>query len=197
MSCGLHEISGLSYYEDILTNEFEKRLINFIESGSWDHSLKRLTQHYGAKKYSYTNTVKNIKDLSDASPTPDIFKELLKLLYEKNILDSKEELDQFIVNRYLPGEGISHHTDHTTFFDEPIISVSLGSDCVMEFKRVSEMNKIIPKLLKRKSVLVLRKQARWSFLHGIKSSKTDHYPEIAIEKQPRTIRYSITGRKLK
>ena len=42
--------------------------------------------------------------------------------------------DQLIINEYEPGQGISHHVDKTTFFKDGIVSLSLSSDCTMEFK---------------------------------------------------------------
>ena len=38
-----------------------------------------------------------------------------------------------IVNEYEPGQGISPHIDNVKLFDAVVVSVSLGSECVMQF----------------------------------------------------------------
>lgn len=43
--------------------------------------------------------------------------------------------DQLIINEYTPGQGINPHIDNPTLFSSPIVSLSLGSDCVMEFDK--------------------------------------------------------------
>lgn len=43
--------------------------------------------------------------------------------------------DQLIINEYQPGQGINPHIDNVKLFAEPIVSLSLGSECIMEFDR--------------------------------------------------------------
>lgn len=50
------------------------------------------------------------------------------------------EFNQLIINEYLPGQGINPHVDNPTLFSSPIVSVSLGSECVMEF----DNEKVLP-----------------------------------------------------
>ena len=45
--------------------------------------------------------------------------------------------DQLIVNEYPAGSGIPAHVDHAAF-DDTIVSVSLGSSCVMDLTRLGE-----------------------------------------------------------
>jgi alkylated DNA repair dioxygenase AlkB len=37
-----------------------------------------------------------------------------------------------VVNEYEPGQGIAKHIDKAELFESPIVSLSLGSDIVME-----------------------------------------------------------------
>jgi alkylated DNA repair dioxygenase AlkB len=197
-------ISGLSYHQEVIAEDFENELVKWIEEkGQWNRSLPRLTQHYGLKEYSYNKSVKQTKDLKDAAPIPEIFLKLIEELRGKKVLEEKEEVDQCIVNRYVLGEGISPHTDHQTFFAEPILSVSLNSSCVMEFDLSAHNNIIkdvrnvmIPVLLEQRSVVVLRGEARLNWRHAIKPKKIDHYPSLKYHKA-RALRYSITFRKLR
>jgi len=41
--------------------------------------------------------------------------------------------DMVIVNEYEPGQGIASHIDNAKLFDHIIVSLSLGSDVVMNF----------------------------------------------------------------
>ena len=56
-----------------------------------------------------------------------------------------ELADQLIVNDYAPGQGIPAHVDAPLFTDT-IISISLGSSCVMEFSNESgERRRAVPR----------------------------------------------------
>lgn len=46
--------------------------------------------------------------------------------------------DQLIVNQYEPGQGIESHIDKPALFEGIIASISLGSDCFMEFQKEKE-----------------------------------------------------------
>ena len=43
--------------------------------------------------------------------------------------------DQVIVNECFPGQSIADHVDCEPCFDGIVISLSLGSPCIMEFKK--------------------------------------------------------------
>ncbi|KAI6024507.1 hypothetical protein EDC04DRAFT_2573981 [Pisolithus marmoratus] len=75
---------------------------------------------------------------------------------------------QAIVNLYHPGEGITPHVDLLNRFDDGIIGVSLCSGCVMTFER-SRWDLYLPE----RSILVLSKDARYGWTHGIPSRTHD------------------------
>ena len=52
--------------------------------------------------------------------------------------------DQTIINEYLPGQGISSHIDCEPCFEDTIVSLSLGSGCIMDFTNKSDKTKKIP-----------------------------------------------------
>ena len=66
--------------------------------------------------------------------------------------------DQMIVNEYPAGTGIRAHVDHDAF-DDAIVSISLGSSCVMELSR-SLAESTEPIFLEPRSALVLAGEAR-------------------------------------
>lgn len=41
------------------------------------------------------------------------------------------KFNQLIINEYNPGQGINPHIDNPILFSSPIVSLSLGSDCIM------------------------------------------------------------------
>jgi hypothetical protein len=51
------------------------------------------------------------------------------------ILPASLRPDQCTVNEYLPGQGIAPHVDTHAAFDDAILSLSMGSGIVMEFRR--------------------------------------------------------------
>ncbi|KAG9017673.1 hypothetical protein FRB90_000318 [Tulasnella sp. 427] len=81
---------------------------------------------------------------------------------------------QAILNLYRPGEGITPHVDLLKRFGDGIIIVSLGSGTVMRLARVggAEEEKVDLRLEPR-SILVLEKDARYKWTHGIPARKGD------------------------
>jgi alkylated DNA repair dioxygenase AlkB len=72
--------------------------------------------------------------------------------------------DQMLVNEYAPGQGISPHRDYAPF-GRTVVSLSLLSPCVMDFRHVATGRK--------GSLLVLSDEARYDWEHGIAPRKRD------------------------
>lgn len=66
--------------------------------------------------------------------------------------------------------GIPSHTDTHGVFDDYILSLSLGSDIIMEFRKGNLHNSV---LLKSKSLLILSNESRYDWSHGITPRKFD------------------------
>jgi alkylated DNA repair dioxygenase AlkB len=111
-------------------------------------------------------------------------------LYDGNIIS--ELPDQVIVNEYQPGQGISSHIDCVPCFTDTIISLSLGSACVMNFTGVPTGEKI-PVLLEPRSIVVLKDDARYKWTHSIPARKVDHFYGQTITRERRV---SLTFRKV-
>ncbi|KAL4076310.1 hypothetical protein J3A83DRAFT_4088741 [Scleroderma citrinum] len=73
---------------------------------------------------------------------------------------------QAILNLYHPGEGITPHVDLLNRFDDGIIGVSLGSGCSCDAGDADVRDRW-DLYLPERSVLVLSKDARYLWTHGI------------------------------
>ena len=179
-------IKGLYYKEDFLSTDEEVAILSQIEKEEWDSSLKRRVQHYG---YIYDYKKKNISQDSRKGELPDWLLTLEKKI--KTTFNIEQSFDQVIINEYEPGQGISNHIDCVPCFEDVIVSVSLLSSCVMQFSKNSEKHEII---LNPRSILLLSRDARYLWKHGIKAVKNDQWQNTVI---PRKRRISITFRKIK
>ena len=121
--------------------------------------------------------------------------EWLKKLGQKLQKDGHmpEVADQVIVNEYQPGQGISKHIDCEPCFKDTIVSLSLGSGCIMEFIHKDDKAKKMPVRLAPKSLIVLSGEARYKWLHGIPARKSDEWNG---HKYPRQRRVSLTFRRV-
>lgn len=106
----------------------------------------------------------------------------------QGIFDRKPE--QIIINEYEPGQGIYPHVDQRNHFGKVVVSISLGSQCIMDFVNL-ETKEAHQALLLPRSICVLTGDARYKYTHGIARRKND---EINGVKVPRGTRYSITFR---
>lgn len=146
---------GLIILPNFVSENEEEILLNCIE---WNHSnsssnLKhRKVTHYGYEfRYDINNVDKN-------TPLPNKIPEECE-----NILARFDEFknfhpDQLTVNQYQPGQGIPPHVDTHSAFEDPILSLSLGSSVNMEFRNKDERQFIM--LLPRRSLLVMSGESR-------------------------------------
>lgn len=112
------------------------------------------------------------------------------------------DLNQMTVNEYKEGSGIGSHVDTKTAFGDGLISISLNSGIVMEFRQTDDdeerekSNDSSPPLRKlvylpRRSMLLMSGPARYSWEHMIVSRMTDTVDGKVI---PRGQRVSLTLR---
>lgn len=103
-----------------------------------------------------------------------------------------ELADQVIVNEYLPGQGIAQHVDCIPCFTDSLVSVSLASECVMNFTNKAT-HQVESMLLEPRSAIILKSDARYIWTHGIPARKRDEYEGRTIERKRRV---SLTFRKV-
>ncbi|KAI9146401.1 hypothetical protein BKA69DRAFT_21604 [Paraphysoderma sedebokerense] len=122
-------VPGLSYFDDVLSDEEELSLISYIKSiNNWDHVQDRFVKHYGYN-YDYTHfTVSSI--LADRIPT-----HLTNILFPKfsSLFPNLPLPNQCTVSVYPLGTGIPPHSDIRYPFGPIVWAVSLQSGTMMEF----------------------------------------------------------------
>ena len=171
-------MDGLIELNNFISVDEEKTLLENIDKCAWNTSLSRRTQHYG---YVY-----NYSKGSILTPTKEI-PEWMDYLIERLSPYVSQQINQAIINEYIPGVGIAPHIDAKTFGDT-IISISLGSKCIMEFTRDGEK---IEKVLNRQSCIILQGESRNVWKHSIPARKSDVINGV---KTNRNRRVSITFR---
>jgi len=158
---------GLEIHQNYITKQEERDLIRGVKSGVWLTDLKRRVQHYGYP-YSYRT-----RGVGDALPggLPDWSDGLMTKMLNDQLISSP--MEQLIVNEYEPGQGIGRHVDSKSF-GNTIVSMSLGSPCVMVFRELSGEKRVVEVVLKPRSLLIMRGDARSKWSHEIPSRKSDN-----------------------
>lgn len=174
------QIPGLCYHPDYIDTKQEAGLVSAIDGEPWDTKWKRRRQSYG-HSYNKTDAPRDI---------PAWARFLVERLHADGI--SERRFDQMLVNEYFPGQGISLHKDYEPF-DRTVVSLSLLSACVMDFRHVANGRRE-SLLLEPRSLLVLSDEARYEWQHGIANRKSDRWNGAVIG---RARRLSVTFRLLK
>lgn len=156
-------------FENVLTEEQEEKLLKMIDEQPWDKTLNRWTQQY-VNEYAYNSK----KVLAIDGKVPKFITDLRDVFYP--------DADQFLINRYLPGEGIASHQD-SILFEDKVMSLSLGSDIMFKIDNTE-------RYLKKRSLLVMYKRV----FHGIDKRKGDIVEGKRVE---RGTRVSVTFRKVR
>lgn len=94
--------------------------------------MKRRTQHYGYE-YSYDRKSKATRTTEIPEWCLPIKKRVEEAIMKMNEGKDAVLFDQLIVNEYEPGQGINSHIDNVNLFKEVVVSLSLGSNAVMNF----------------------------------------------------------------
>ena len=174
----LPSIPGLSYLRDYISAKQEMELAAAIDLEPWDTTWKRRRQLYG---WSYGRGGDPVRAI------PAWGLRLAKRMHDDGISD--RPFNQMLINEYLPGQGISLHCDYEPF-DRTVVSLSLLSPCVMDFRH-SKNERRESLLLEPRSRLVLSDEARYEWQHGIAPRKKDRWHGNVIE---RGRRLSVTFR---
>ncbi|XP_054448215.1 alkylated DNA repair protein alkB homolog 8 isoform X2 [Pteronotus mesoamericanus] len=165
---------GLKVVEEIISSEDEKLLLESInwtedtDNQNFQKSLKhRRVKHFGYEFHYKNNNVDKDKPLPGG--LPDICNSILEKWLKEGFIRHKP--DQLTVNQYEPGHGIPAHIDTHSAFEDEIISLSLGSEIVMDFKHPDGVT--VPIMLPRRSLLIMTGESRYLWTHGITPRKFD------------------------
>ena len=155
-------IAGLHYLPEYLDQNAHDELIAAADREQWLMTIDHPVQVYG---YSYNRARDIAFHMGDL---PTWASDLAEHLWQDGLLPAVP--DQLVVNDYPPGTGIFPHTDQAAF-GNVVVSVSLGSSCVMEFSREGGVRKEL--LLETRSAVVLSGEVRWNWKHGIPARLLD------------------------
>ncbi|MDB4965522.1 MAG: oxidoreductase, 2OG-Fe(II) oxygenase family [Myxococcales bacterium] len=173
---------GLKYLEEYVGVDEEARLISAVDEQPWLNDLKRRVQHYG---YRYDYKARAVRRDMYLGTLPAWVTGFVDRIVQSRLM---ERPDQLIVNEYLPGQGITGHIDCVPCFGPVVISLSLGSTCLIELSRGDEKQ---PILLRPRSLLVLAGESRSLWRHRIPSRRSDKWDGGSY---PRSRRVSLTFR---
>lgn len=157
-------IPGLTLYENIITQDFERILLSEIDSQQWDHTLSRRTQQYGFK-YEYKKKDFSLRTAQQAPNPPEQLRSILSFFRSQC---PRHHFNQVIVNEYVGNQGIGAHTDHLAFGSLiAILSLNEGVDMIFR----SSMNKSQQHIVyvPPRSALIMERDARYLFTHEIRS----------------------------
>ncbi len=130
----------------------------------------RRVKHYGYEFRYGTNDVDETKPLE--SKIPSLLDKLIDKCLESNLISGKP--DQLTVNVYEPGQGIPPHVDNINAFTDYIMSLSLLSSAVMEFRLKNEKKTLMSSLcLKPNSLVLFKSDSRYKWSHSIAERKHD------------------------
>ena len=180
-------IQGLTYIPNFIDNLEVNQFIESINAEPWLSDIKRRVQHYG---YKYDYKARSIDYSMFIGKLPIWAITMAQRLFDERIIS--ELPDQLIINEYEPGQGIANHVDCEPCFGDTIISISLGSSCVMDFINLRTRQKV-EVMLESGSLVVLSGEARHNWTHGIAQRKTDNFKGMKTE---RRLRISMTFRKV-
>ncbi|XP_004537485.1 alkylated DNA repair protein alkB homolog 8 [Ceratitis capitata] len=192
---------GLVLLPNFVSEAEEEALLSAIavEENTEKSDLKhRQVKHFGYKFIYGENNVDISNPTSEKIPNVcDILWPRLKTEITKLGLSTWDwdVPDQMTVNIYEPGQGIPPHVDTHSAFLEPILSLSLCGEVVMDFRHGTERQ---PLILLRRSMLVMSGASRYDWTHGITPRTLDVVPtQTGLTVRPRQKRVSLTFRRLR
>ncbi|XP_050067122.1 alkylated DNA repair protein alkB homolog 8 [Anopheles maculipalpis] len=202
--CSNNLPSGLILERDFIDETMEKILLEAVNCDDCEETsneqLNKTLKHRKVKHFGYefvygTNNVDKTKPLERKIPA--VCNELWSRLQNLHPELRWHVPDQLTVNQYDPGQGIPPHVDTHSAFEDPILSLSLGSEIVMEFKHPSSGKQVCVDLPSR-SLLIMGGESRYDWTHGITPRKMDtiRAPNGGLTVRKRKLRVSLTFRKL-
>ena len=184
----LDKIEGLQYVENFISDEEHNELLSAINKSVWLSDLKRRVQHYG---YKYDYKKRSLNYSMYLGDMPEWIEKISNKIVCGGYIDTLP--DQVIINEYKPGQGIADHIDCEPCFKDTIISLSLASSCIMEFKNKNDKTQKHELLLQPKSLIVIKGESRYGWTHGIPAREKDKWQDKIIN---RATRVSLTFRKV-
>lgn len=179
-------VPGLYVYEDFVSDELGYALWNQINNDAWETKLTRRTQQY-EYDYDYKRGTSNVIPRKLSGSMSFVTQHI-----NTYVLKDKKPMDRVIVNEYTQKQGIASHTDRPEPFGDVVMSLSLGSEAVMDFTGPQEQT--VSLWLPNKSLVILSGPARYDWTHGIKPNIKQE--GITLDGQYRTESRGPTWRRI-
>ena len=180
--------SGLLYFPDFIPNDLYDKVLDFLnKSNDWQcvgiPEKSRKVLQYGFE-YKYRSAQTDI----EVTPIPAVIDELRVLIKSINNIPEELPFNQCIINRYLPGQGISPHVDSPQFEDY-ICCFTMGSGGTMVFQHPTHGKYEL--FVEPRSVYLMSGEARYKWKHSMSGKKSDR---VNDKKLLRETRISVTFR---
>lgn len=159
-------IDNMYYIPDFISLDTETQLIDQINAmglseNPWVHLRTRKLQCIG----SFPELTNHI---------PIWLNEIINDIVNFGIFDQVFRPNNILINQYNPMDGVLHHTDGPIYEDRVAI-ISLGSDCLMSFRKNLKSNEIgieysgdiFSVVLRRNSLFIFEKDSYTNYMHGI------------------------------
>lgn len=186
---------GLHYYSACIPDEDLADTEEWLKSAEFQSELKGVTGNPQSRKvaqFGYKYGYGSGSVVEGAAEFPPEVKNLRDMIPDIHEGVTAEQFNQCIINRYLPGQGISAHADSQQF--GPVIACfTFGSPREMEFARRYDAYRI---LTEPGSMYVMSGDSRALWTHEMKSRKSDPPPEGQTKRLARGTVYSVTFREV-
>ncbi|CAG5129385.1 unnamed protein product [Candidula unifasciata] len=190
---------GLHVLEDFVTEEDEEKLLSLVNMDDTEEiKVGGVMKHRQVKHFGFEFRY-DINDVDVNNPLPDgippLCQNILHRAYNLGVIGHMP--DQLTVNQYKPGQGIPPHVDTVDAFEDGIVSLSLGSQTMMDFRHPDGRHLLVT--LPRRSLLVMTGESRYIWSHGITPRKSDIVltpDRDGLTLQNRDVRTSFTFRKV-
>jgi alkylated DNA repair dioxygenase AlkB len=175
------DLPGFFYFKNVIEPDLADDIIDYLNNQVWGgvstSETGRKVQQYG---FEYDYSTRKGSDYKKIEEIPELLSLLqtmglhtVESLVDKEIFE-KTKLNQCIVNKYEPKQGISAHIDKTTF-GPVIVCFTLNSGTTMTFSRmVGDIKEVIEKYVEPNSVYLMTGESRYLWKHEIKSRLTDN-----------------------
>lgn len=197
------DIDGLDYYPNYVTEEEEKELLRIIDNNPWNADIRRRQQHYGYVYYHTRHNLPTVQPSEQNNENPHLlplsaFDFLQQRLIQDGIFPIDDPPMQCLVNEYIGNVRIAFHLDNIRAFGDTIAGISLGDPCYMTLKLDSDINVQTKFFMARRSLYVMKRDARFKWQHGITKKKhyTDPTTSQEMHRDENFRRVSLTFRKI-
>lgn len=160
------DIESLFYLPDCINGYAEAQLMELVhrlglEHNAWHQLRNRRLQCWG-----------QFPELT--RPIPQFFESIIDELVDSGVFQDEMRPNNILINQYSDVDGVLHHTDGPMYEDKVAI-ISLGSDCIMSFrKKLSSLEigheyagDVCSVVLRRRSLLIFEKDLYNHYMHGI------------------------------